>query len=111
MPELTHLGASVLPNTGMSAAKMAFSIYLFSPFAFWACENWRLLNKTIVGLLLSRKNQDVADVYHQSKVVLSTRQSIRSSSYFLWPIYGMRTLIACYFFLAVSGICLYTSQS
>ena len=111
MPELTHLGASVLPNTGMSVAKMVFSIYLFSPFIFWACENWRLLKKTIVGLLLRRETQDVADVYHQPEVVLSTKQSIRSSSYSLWLIYGMRTLIACYFFLVVAGICLYTSQS
>ncbi len=109
IPELTHLGATVLPNTGMSVAKMVFSIYPFSPFAFWACENWRLLKKTIVGLLLRRETQDVADVYYQPKVVLSTSQSIRSPSSSLWPIYGIRTLIACYFFLAVAGLCIYTS--
>ncbi len=109
MPALTHLGASVLPQIGMPIAKMVFSVYLFSPFAFWACENWRLIKARISNLTMRRVNTNMPNT-SQSSSMSSPDQAIGSSTSYLWLIYGIRTLIACYFFLAVAGICMLTSN-
>jgi hypothetical protein len=98
IPKLTYFGADILGGKIEGLVKVVFNLYLFSPFIFWAVENRPLVKARFKSFFKQFGQEMVLD-----KPDLRIDQMVESPQNGL---YWARIMISCYFFLAITLLCI-----